>query len=238
MSTAKRPVYEWNDLPWKAIEKQVFKLQKRIYRASLRGDRKTVHRLQRLLMKSWSAKCLAVRKVTQDNQGKKTAGVDGLKSLTPPQRGQLVSNLTLAQRTLPTRRVWIPKPNSTEQRPLGIPTIRTRAEQTLTKLALEPEWEAHFEPNSYGFRPGRSCHDAIDAIFLAINRKTKYVLDADIEKCFDRINHTALLAKLHTFPTLRRAIKVWLQSGVIDGTTFFPTTEGVPQGGPRARRSM
>src|SRR5262249_14797065 len=114
------------------------------------------------------------------------AGVDGMKSLTPPQRLQLVGKLTLAQKTLPTRRVWIPKPNSTEQRPLGIPTIRTRAEQTLTKLALEPEWEAHFEPNSYGFRPGRSCHDAIDAIFLAINRKAKYVLDADIEKCFDQ----------------------------------------------------
>jgi len=232
MSTANTPVYEWNDLPWKAIEKRVFKLQKRIYRASQRGDRKTVHRLQRLLMKSWSAKCLAVRKVTQDNQGKKTAGVDGVKALTPPARRRLVHELHITQRPRPSRRVWIPKPNSNEQRPLGIPTIRTRAEQTLAKLALEPEWEATFEPNSYGFRPGRSCHDAIDAIYLAINRKPKYILDADIEKCFDRINHTALLAKLHTFPTLRRAIKAWLQSGVIDGTTVQPTTEGTPQGGP------
>jgi len=90
MSTAAMPVYEWKDLPWKRIEQQVFKLQKRIYQASGRGDIKTVHKLQRLLLSSWAARCLAVRKVTQDNRGKKTAGVDGVKSLTPPQRLQLV----------------------------------------------------------------------------------------------------------------------------------------------------
>src|SRR3712207_4783410 len=168
MSTAATPVYEWKDLPWKHIEHQVFKLQKRIYQASRRGDLKTVHKLQRLMMKSWAARCLAVRKVTQDNRGKKTAGVDGVKSLTPPQRMQLVSTIKPIRAAAPTRRVWIAKPNSTEQRPLGIPTLRNRAEQTLVKLALEPEWEAHFEPNSYGFRPGRSCHDAIAAIFCSI----------------------------------------------------------------------
>jgi RNA-directed DNA polymerase len=188
MSTVNQPVYEWNALPWKAIEKQVFKLQKRIYRASQRGDQKTVHRLQRLLMRSWSARCLAVRKVTQDNQGKKTAGVDGVKALTPPQRLTLTTTLRLKGHTQPLRRVWIPKPATSEQRPLGIPTLRSRAEQTLVKLALEPEWEARFEPNSYGFRPGRSCHDAIAAIFLSINQTPKYVLDADIAKCFDRIS--------------------------------------------------
>lgn len=232
MSTAPTPVYEWKDLAWKTIEQRVFKLQKRIYRASQRGDQKTVHRLQRLLMKSWSAKCLAVRKVTQDNQGKKTAGVDGVKSLTPPQRSQLVQTLTLRQRTPPTRRVWIPKPGSTQQRPLGIPTIHTRAEQTLVRLALEPEWEAKFEPNSYGFRPGRSCHDAIAAIFLSIKHQPKYVLDADIAQCFDHISHPALLAKLQTYPALRRVIKAWLQAGVLDGNQLQPTTEGAPQGSP------
>jgi RNA-directed DNA polymerase len=121
MSTAEQPVYEWNDLPWKAIEQRVFKLQKRIYQASQRGDRKTVRNLQRLLMKSWSAKLLAVRRVTQDNQGKRTAGVDGIKALTPAQRLNLATTLSLTQRVYPARRVWIPKPGSTEQRPLGIP---------------------------------------------------------------------------------------------------------------------
>lgn len=192
-------MYEWNKLPWRKLEKQVFKLQKRIYRASQRGDVKTVHRLQKLLLKSWSAKCLAVRKVTQDNQGKKTAGVDGIKNLTPQQRLLMVNKLKLTNKASLTRRVWIPKPGKAEKRPLGIPTMEDRARQGLAKLALEPEWEARFEPNSYGFRPGRGCHDAIDAIFKLTNRKPKYVLDADVEKCFDRINHEALVKKIGTF---------------------------------------
>ena len=109
--------------------------------------------------------------------------------------------------------------------------MNDRALQALVKLALEPEWEARFEPNSYGFRQGRSCHDAIGAIFNAIRLKAKYVLDADIAKCFDRINHEALLRKLNTSPTLRRQIKAWLKSGVMDGKQLFPTSEGTPQGG-------
>lgn len=231
MSTATQPMYEWKDLRWKQLERRVFKLQKRIYQASNRGDRKMVHKLQRLLTKSWSARALAVRKVTQDNQGKRTAGVDGVKSLTPPQRLRLATSLQLTDKTKPVRRVWIPKPGTEEQRPLGIPTMETRAQQTLVKLALEPEWEAHFEPNSYGFRPGRSCHDAIEAIYNSINKKAKYVFDADIAKCFDRLQHTALLNKLNTFPTLRRAIKAWLTAGVMDGKLFCPTSMGSPQGG-------
>ncbi len=185
MSTAELLVYEWKDLNWRAIEQQVFKLQKRIYRAARRRDVRTVHRLQRLLMSSWAARCLAVRRVTQDNQGKQTAGVDGIKRLSPKQRLELVHGLSISQQAQPTRRVWIPKPGTQEQRPLGIPTIRDRAAQALAKLGLEPEWEAKFEPNSYGFRPGRSCHDAIEAIFGSIKQKPKYVLDADIAKCFD-----------------------------------------------------
>jgi RNA-directed DNA polymerase len=145
---------EWRQINWRQAEKAVFKLQKRIYRASNRGDVKTVRRLQKTLMKSWYARVLAVRRVTQDNQGKKTAGVDGVKSLTPKQRLNLVGNLKLGTKVSPTRRVWIPKPGTEEKRPLGIPTIKDRALQALVKLALEPEWEAKFEPNSYGFRPG------------------------------------------------------------------------------------
>ncbi len=116
-----------------------------------------------------------------------------------------------------------------------------RASQALVKQALEPEWEAQFKPNSYGFRPGRSCHDAIGSIYSAINSKAKYVLDADIAKCFDRINHKALLKKLNTFPTIRRQIRAWLKAGVMDGKQLFPTSESTPQGGvispPLERRS-
>lgn len=228
---------QWNQINWKKLEKRVFKLQKRIYRASERGDLKAVRRLQKTLLHSWSAKCLAVRRVTQDNLGKKTAGVDGVKSLTPKQRIDLVGQLKLTRKAKPTRRVWIPKPGTEEKRPLGIPVMKDRAIQALVKLALEPEWEARFESNSYGFRPGRSCHDAIEAIFNAIRYKPKFVLDADISKCFDRINHPELLRKINTFPAMHRQIKAWLKAGVMDNGIFEETEKGTPQGGVSALRS-
>lgn len=224
-------VYEWNTIPWKQVEKQVFKLQKRIYCAAQRGNQAEVRKLQRLLTKSYYAKLLAVRRVTQDNQGKKTAGIDGVKSLTPTQRTQLVQRLKLDDRAKPIRRVNVPKPGKSEKRPLGIPVMEDRAKQALVKLALEPEWEAKFEPNSYGFRPARSAHDAISAIRKTIDRRCKYVLDADIEKCFDKINHKALLDKLNCSPHLKRVIKSWLKSGVMENGSLFPTEQGTPQGG-------
>ncbi len=222
---------EWNQVNWRKLEHRVFKLQKRIYQASQRGDVKAVRKLQKTLMHSWSAKCLSVRRVTQDNQGKKTAGVDGVKALSPEARLDLVATLKFSEKAKPTRRVWIPKPGTKEKRPLGIPTMKDRALQALAMMVLEPEWEAKFEPNSYGFRPGRSCHDAIAAIFNAMKGKAKYVLDADIAKCFDRIDHKALLEKLNTFPTIRRQVRAWLQAGVIDSAKLLATTEGAPQGG-------
>jgi RNA-directed DNA polymerase len=231
MSTPATGVQEWRDIPWPQVERDVHTLQRRIYRASLRDDGEVVHRLQRLLLSSWSARSLAVRKVTQDNRGKKTAGIDGIKCLGPDERLALAYTLDLERNPEPTRRVWIPKAGSDELRPLGIPTMTDRALQALVKLALEPEWEAKFEPNSYGFRPGRSAHDAVEAIFKGIKHVPKYVLDADIAKCFDRISHQALLDKLNTFPPLRRAIKAWLKAGVLDGDKLFPTEEGTPQGG-------
>ncbi len=165
---ARQPIEDWAHLPWRKLGRVVYRLQTRIFRASERGNVQAVHSLQRLLMKSEAARCLAVRRVTQDNQGKHTAGVDGVKSVPPAQRVKLVALLGQpdAIKPRPTRRVWIPKPGSkTEKRPLGIPVMLDRAHQALVKLALEPEWEARFEPNTYGFRPGRSVHDAIGALF-------------------------------------------------------------------------
>ncbi len=224
---------EWNQLNWRKIQKAVFKLQKRIYRAYVSGDVRKGRRLQKTLINSYYNRLLAVRKVTQDNQGKKTAGVDKVKSLTPKQRLKLAEDLKLGDKSKPIRRVWIPKPGKKEKRPLGIPVMRDRAAQALAKAALEPEWEAKFEGNSFGFRPGRSAHDAIEAIFNQIRYAPKYILDADISKCFDRINHQKLLAKVNTYPKLRRQIKSWLKAEIVDYVKHerTPNTQGTPQDG-------
>jgi RNA-directed DNA polymerase len=152
-----------------------------------------------------------VRRVTQDNKGRATAGVDGVKSLTPPARLVLAKNLKLDGKSSPTRSVWIPKPGKPEKRGLSIPTIEERAKQTLLKMALYPEWEARFESESYGFRPGRYCHDAIAAIRTCIAQKQKYVLAADICRFFDKINQAKLLEKLKNFPRVERQIKAWIK---------------------------
>ncbi len=224
---------EWNTINWRKVQKAVFKMQKRIYQAYVSGDVRKGRRLQKTLINSYYNRLVAVRKVTQDNSGKKTAGVDKVKSLTPKQRLKLAENLKLGDKSKPIRRVWIPKPGKKEKRPLGIPVMRERAAQALAKAALEPEWEALFEGNSFGFRPGRSAHDAIEAIFNQIRYKSKFVLDADISKCFDQINHSKLLAKLNTFPKLRKQIRAWLKAEICDYIKHerTPNHQGTPQGG-------
>jgi RNA-directed DNA polymerase len=229
----------WNCINWSKINSYVSKVQTQIYKARKDGNIKRVHLLQNMLINSRAAKLVATHRVTTLNKGKKTAGIDKKVLSKPEEKLKLAFSLSLDGKAYPIRRVWIPKPGKQEKRPLGIPVIEDRAKQQLARLALEPEWEAIFEPNSYGFRPGRGCHDAIEAIFLNLRGGTlKWVFDADIKKCFDRIDHTALLQKLDTFPAMRQQIKAWLKAGVMEGYAnssdpgeILSTELGTPQGG-------
>jgi RNA-directed DNA polymerase len=234
----------WKDINWSLTDKRTLRYQTRIYKAARGGNISKVKCLQKRLLKSPDAKLIAVRRVTTLNKGKTTQGIDGQIYVTDIEKIKLVKRLRLDGKALPIRRVYIPKPGKTEKRPLGIPTVGDRAKQALCKLALEPEWEARFEINSYGSRPGRNCQDAIEAIFTSLRNHSndkgyhKYVLDADISKCFDQIDHTYLLKKLNTLPEMEAQIKAWLKAGIME--EFSKTKQwndipenqkGTPQGG-------
>jgi RNA-directed DNA polymerase len=232
-----RQTATWSEIDWTATEAVVKRLQGRIYRAAAAGNGRQVKNLQKLLVRSTSAKRLAVRRVAQQNAGRNTPGIDGVVCGTPESRMRLANDLSLKDyHPQPVRRVYIPKTDG-RRRPLGIPTIRDRALQMLVKMALEPEWESCFEANSYGFRPGRCTMDAIVALhaLLAPAGASEWVLDADISGCFDNIGHDPLLAKLPTFTTI---IRRWLKAGTVELGTWSPTTAGTPQGGIATPRTQ
>jgi RNA-directed DNA polymerase len=224
---------KWNRVNWRSANRVVRNLRQRIFRATCESNWKKVRSLQLLLMRCYSNILLAVRRVTQQNSGKHTPGVDKLLVLTPEARGVLVDALGkfIPWKPLPSKRVEIPKPNG-KKRPLGIPSTIDRCLQAIVKNALEPSWEALFEGTSYGFRPGRSPHDAIEKIYgiCRPNKRKKWVVDADIQRCFDNIDHEYLMKRIGNFPA-RKLIYQWLKSGVMDKGVFRETDSGTPQGG-------
>jgi RNA-directed DNA polymerase len=227
---------DWHQINWRMVEQSVRRLRQRIFAAAKAGDLPRVRQLQKLMLRSRANTLLSVRRVTERNAGRLTAGVDGEVVLTPDAKAELVDRVQRPSepfKAWPVRRVYIPKAGG-KKRPLGIPVILDRVHQARVANALEPEWEARFEPRSYGFRPGRGCHDAIQAIYQVVkgrNPARRWVLDADLAGAFDKIAHDHILATLDTFPA-RGMIKQWLRAGVVEHGRLSRREEGTPQGGP------
>jgi RNA-directed DNA polymerase len=196
--------FDWRQVNWRRVEDDVRRLRQRIFTASKAGDLPRVRQLQKLMLRSRANTLLSVRRVTERSAGRLTAGVDGEVALTPEAKAKLADRVHHNAEpftAMPVRRVYIPKQGSAKRRPLGIPVIADRCHQARVVNAPEPEWEARFEPRSYGFRPGRGCHDAIEAIYetaKGISPKRQWVLDADLAAAFDQIDHSHILAMLFT----------------------------------------
>lgn len=229
---AKELLTDWNAIDWKLVRKRVKNLRQRIYRATQNGQWNKVRSLMKLMLRSYSNLLLSVRRVTQENQGRKTAGIDGRRALTPDERVALVHEMQeyTPWKVKPAKRIYIPKSNG-KRRPLGIPCIADRVSQTIVKNALEPSWEARFEANSYGFRPGRSCHDAISQCYNRLKKGgDTWILDADLRGAFDNVSHQFIVSAIGDAPG-RELIKQWLKAGYVEAGMFHETSKGTPQGG-------
>lgn len=223
----------WHAINWQKAYRMLKNLRGRIFRAAKNGHLKKVRSLQKLMLRSWANMVTSIRRVTQLNKGKSTPGIDGITVSSAKGRATLFESLRKlkAWKAKPAKRIYIRKDNG-KQRPLGIPVIKDRCLQAMVLNALEPEWESRFEGSSYGFRPGRGCHDAIARIFTLANPTgvKRWVIDADIKGAFDNINHDHLLNAVKNFPA-KSHIKQWLKAGYMEGKLFQKTEQGTPQGG-------
>ena len=229
VSSDKKLPMKWHAILWKNVNRNVRRLQIRIVKAMKAGKLHKVRSLQRLLVRAMSGKALAVHRVTE-NQGKRTAGVDGVTWNTPVQKEEAIQSLGVKPyRARPLRRIYIPKRNG-KRRPLGIPTMQDRAEQALHFLALAPIAETTGDSHSYGFRMLRATHDAIAQCFNILSRRTspQWILEADITGCFDNIDHQWLMTHI---PTDKVRLRQWLKAGYIHDKCLFSTEKGTPQGG-------
>ena len=227
----------WKDINWSLADKRILRYQTRIYKAAKDGNISKVKCLQKRLLRSLDAKLIAVRRVTNLHKGKLTPGVDRQIYVTDIEKIKIVKRLRLdgKGKVLVMRHSYIPKLDKSEKKPLRIFTVSDRAKQALCKLALEPEWEARFEINSYGLRPGRNCHDSMEAIFSSFRNHSKnkgyhkYVLRAGISKCFDQIDHTYLLKKLNTLPEMEAQVKAWLKRGIMKEFSKTKQWKDIPE---------
>jgi RNA-directed DNA polymerase len=225
-----RQAVDWRSIKWKQANRNVRHLQRRIVEAQQQGKKRKIRALQFILTRSYSARCMAVRRVVE-NPGQRTPGVDGQTLDTPEKKARAVEKLSAEDyQPQPLKRAYIAKKNGKGRRPLGIPTMDDRARQALHLLALDPIAETTADPNSYGFRKERSVADAIEQCFILLARSNsaQWILEGDIQSCFDEISHEWLLSHI---PMDRAILKKWLEAGVIERESFSLTTTGTPQGG-------
>ncbi|WP_411683014.1 group II intron reverse transcriptase/maturase [Clostridium thailandense] len=235
MSATSPRIMDWYSINWRKINKYVRRLRQRIFRAEQLGQSRKVKKLQRLMLRSKANLLLSIKRVTQTNKGKRTAGVDGVKVVTEWERVELFNLLkdyTIKHvKPQPAKRIYIPKKNG-KLRPLGIPIIKDRIFQSVVKNALEPQWESKFESIAYGFRPKRSAHDAIRQLYVKLRRgsKKQWIFEGDFKGCFDNLNHEYIMTCIGDFPA-KDTIRMWLKAGYIDNNVFNETNTGTPQGG-------
>ena len=225
---------DWQQIPWNQLEEYVVKLQQRIYQAETYGEKRKVRDLQRMLLNSKANLLISIRRVTQVDAGKRMAGVDGYLSLTPEERIKFYYEMKKEKIKLhnpkSAYRTYITKKNG-KLEPLEISIIKDRIYQSIVKNALEPQWEAKFEPTSYGFRPKRNERDAIERIYTSLAPGEKqWIFEGTFKGCFDRLSHDYILEQLGNFPA-KELIAKWLKAGFIDNNVFNVTMEEIPQGG-------